>query len=158
MNIKKGKLNLIYLWWGFFVILYVLLYCSISKFLFYSEVFTYNLMSCKWLALSLCIFCIYIFVFKVHSNFSGKICIHSYHVFFRDGNNWSQTKVHNRILIQNHFTHIIYGSCSLPVIGIPCKNLPCKMETRLFKVSSIGKCSVIWRVWRKPDSGSVLGI
>ena len=49
-------------------------------------------------------------------------------------------------LNRNYFTHIIDGSCSLHIIGIPCKNLPCKMETWLLTVSSIGKWSVILKI------------
>lgn len=116
----------------------------LSKFLLYSEV---CLMLCDLLELFLCINYMYIFVFKVHSYSSGKICIHPYHVFFRDGINWSQTKVHNRILIQNHFTHIIDGSCSLLVIGIPCKNLQCKKEFNCSKLVRSESVALFWRVW-----------
>ena len=100
-------------------------------------------MSCKWLALSLCIFCIYIFVFKVHSNFSGKICIHSYHVFFRDGINWSQTKVHNSIVIRSLFFAPYWRILFTPRDRHTVHKPTMQMETLLLTVSSIGKYSVI---------------
>ena len=118
INIKK-KLNHICLWWFF---------CnSVCPFLllFYPNFFF--TVKCVWCCVT-CWHCSYaytiwpFFIFKVHNNFSVKICIHSYHVFFRDGINWSQTKVHNSILIRNLFF---------------------ALETWLFTVSSIGKCSVI---------------
>ena len=128
MNIKNENLTIFVCDEVFCNILCPFLCFFYQNFFFYSEMYTYNLMSWKLLALFLSKKYMYIFVFKVHSSSSGKICIHSYHDFFRDGITWSQTKVHNSILIRNLFPHLIDGSCSLHVIGIPCINLPCKWK------------------------------
>ena len=116
------------------------------KFLFYSEAYTYNLMSCKLLALFLCIYYM-AFLFLKYTLISVVRYAFTHTMSFLEMELTERKPKYMTVYFnRNYFTHIIDGSCSLHVIGIPCKNLPCKMETWLLTVSSIGKWSVILKI------------